>query len=143
MSFEYNTFLKHQKLNQQLNQIQHEEQPMCDIENKKNDYEHEEKELAQLKKMSDILTRETSRRLDEINSHINAIDLALESIIEMYDKTIEERDEVLLISLIRISNKYRDQFEVWKQFLNEDATMVADITKRFSTPKAKDDFDND
>lgn len=116
---------------------------MCDIENKKNDYEHKEKELAQLKKMSDILTRETSRRLDEINSHINAIDLALESIIEMYDKTIEERDEVLLISLIRISNKYRDQFEVWKQFLNEDATMVADITKRFSTPKAKDDFDND
>ena len=41
-------------------------------------------ELETLKKSSDVMVRNVSRRLDEINSHINAIDLALESVIDMY-----------------------------------------------------------
>lgn len=96
--------------------------------------QYEAEDLQALKNMSDILTRDTSRRLDEINSHLNAIDLSLEAIIEMYNKAIEERDEVLIVSLVRIANKYRDQFVVWKKFLDEDTTMVAEIAKRFSQP---------
>lgn len=96
--------------------------------------QYEAEELQALKNMSDVLTRDTSRRLDEINSHLNAIDLSLEAIIEMYNKAIEERDEVLIVSLVRIANKYRDQFVVWKKFLDEDTTMVAEIAKRFSQP---------
>ena len=96
--------------------------------------QYEQEDLISLKNMSDILTRDTSRRLDEINSHLNAIDLSLESIIEMYNKAMEERDEVLIVSLVRIANKYRDQFVVWKKFLDEDTTMVAEIAKRFSQP---------
>lgn len=96
--------------------------------------QYEAEDLQALKHMSDVLTRDTSRRLDEINSHLNAIDLSLEAIIEMYNKAIEERDEVLIVSLVRIANKYRDQFVVWKKFLDEDTTMVAEIAKRFSQP---------
>lgn len=96
--------------------------------------QYEAEDLQALKNMSDVLTRDTSRRLDEINSHLNAIDLSLEAIIEMYNKVIEERDEVLIVSLVRIANKYRDQFVVWKKFLDEDTTMVAEIAKRFSQP---------
>lgn len=96
--------------------------------------QYEAEDLQALKNMSDVLTRDTSRRLDEINSHLNAIDLSLEAIIEMYNKAIEERDEVLIVSLVRIANKYRDQFVVWKKFLDEDTTMVAEIAKRFSQP---------
>ena len=96
--------------------------------------QYEVEDLQALKNMSDVLTRDTSRRLDEINSHLNAIDLSLEAVIEMYNKAIEERDEVLIVSLVRIANKYRDQFVVWKKFLDEDTTMVAEIAKRFSQP---------
>ncbi|HIE2800093.1 TPA: hypothetical protein ACXLHF_004037 [Klebsiella pneumoniae] len=96
--------------------------------------QYEAEDLQALKNMSDVLTRDTSRRLDEINSHLNAIDLSLEAVIEMYNKAIEERDEVLIVSLVRIANKYRDQFVVWKKFLDEDTTMVAEIAKRFSQP---------
>jgi hypothetical protein len=98
----------------------------------------EQERLDTLKSMSDVLTRDVSRRLDEINSHLNAVDLALEAIIELYNKTIEDRDDVLLVTLIRIANKYRDQFVVWKQFLDEDTTMVAEITKRFSRQVQED-----
>lgn len=94
----------------------------------------EQEDLQALKNMSDVLTRDTSRRLDEINSHLNAIDLSLEAIIEMYNKAMEERDDVLIVTLVRIANKYRDQFVVWKKFLDEDTTMVAEIAKRFSQP---------
>ena len=34
-------------------------------------------ELETLKKSSDVMVRNVSRRLDEINSHINAIDFSL------------------------------------------------------------------
>ena len=98
----------------------------------------EQERLDTLKSMSDVLTRDVSRRLDEINSHLNAVDLALEAIIALYNKTIEDRDDVLLVTLIRIANKYRDQFVVWKQFLDEDTTMVAEITKRFSRQVQED-----
>ena len=50
----------------------------------------EQERLDTLKSMSDVLTRDVSRRLDEINSHLNAVDLALEAIIELYNKTIEQ-----------------------------------------------------
>lgn len=92
----------------------------------------EAEELENFKKTSDILTRDISRRLDEINSHINAIDLALESIIDIYNEILEEHDEIALVTLIRIANKYKDQFENWAKFISEDIEMVSEITQRFS-----------
>ena len=92
----------------------------------------EAEELENFKKTSDILTRDISRRLDEINSHINAVDLALESIIDIYNEILEEHDEIPLVTLIRIANKYKDQFENWAKFISEDIEMVSEITQRFS-----------
>jgi len=92
----------------------------------------EAEELENFKKTSDILTRDISRRLDEINSHINAVDLALESIIDIYNEILEEHDEIALVTLIRIANKYKDQFENWAKFISEDIEMVSEITQRFS-----------
>ena len=92
----------------------------------------EAEELENFKKTSDILTRDISRRLDEINSHINAVDLALESIIDIYNEILEEHDEIALVTLIRIANKYKDQFENWAKFISEDIEMVSEITQRCS-----------
>ena len=84
------------------------------------------------------LKSNTRNLLHDRQYKFNAVDLALEAIIELYNKTIEDRDDVLLVTLIRIANKYRDQFVVWKQFLDEDTTMVAEITKRFSRQVQED-----
>lgn len=92
----------------------------------------EEEKLERFKKLTDILSRDISRRLDEINSHINAIDLALESILDLYNTVLEDHDEIALVTLIRIANKYKNQFELWKQFIIEDTNMVSELTQRFS-----------
>lgn len=89
-------------------------------------------ELETLKKSSDVMVRNVSRRLDEINSHINAIDLALESVIDMYTTILEEGDDTALVSLIRVAKKYSKQFDIWSMFIKEDCEMVKKITKRFS-----------
>ena len=65
----------------------------------------EEEKLERFKKLTDILSRDISRRLDEINSHINAIDLALESVLDLYNTVLEDHDEIALVTLIRIANK--------------------------------------
>ena len=92
----------------------------------------EEERLDRFKKLTDILSRDISRRLDEINSHINAIDLALESVIDMYTTILEEGDDTALVSLIRVAKKYSKQFDIWSMFIKEDCEMVKKITKRFS-----------
>lgn len=92
----------------------------------------EEEKLERFKKLTDILSRDISRRLDEINSHINAIDLALESVLDLYNTVLEDHDEIALVTLIRIANKYKSQFELWKQFIIEDTNMVSELTQRFS-----------
>lgn len=92
----------------------------------------EEERLDRFKKLTDILSRDISRRLDEINSHINAIDLALESVLDLYNTVLEDHDEIALVTLIRIANKYKSQFELWKQFIIEDTSMVSELTQRFS-----------
>ena len=92
----------------------------------------EEERLDRFKKLTDILSRDISRRLDEINSHINAIDLALESVLDLYNTVLEDHDEIALVTLIRIANKYKNQFELWKQFIIEDTSMVSELTQRFS-----------
>lgn len=92
----------------------------------------EEEKLERFKKLTDILSRDISRRLDEINSHINAIDLALESVLDLYNTVLEDHDEIALVTLIRIANKYKSQFELWKQFIIEDTSMVSELTQRFS-----------
>ena len=92
----------------------------------------EEEKLERFKKLTDILSRDISRRLDEINSHINAIDLALESVIDMYTTILEEGDDTALVSLIRVAKKYSKQFDIWSMFIKEDCEMVKKITKRFS-----------
>lgn len=92
----------------------------------------EEEKLERFKKLTDILSRDISRRLDEINSHINAIDLALESVLDLYNTVLEDHDEIALVTLIRIANKYKNQFELWKQFIIEDTNMVSELTQRFS-----------
>ena len=93
---------------------------------------NEEEKLERFKKLTDILSRDISRRLDEINSHINAIDLALESVLDLYNTVLEDHDEIALVTLIRIANKYKSQFELWKQFIIEDTSMVSELTQRFS-----------
>ena len=92
----------------------------------------EEEKLERFKKLTDILSRDISRRLDEINSHINAIDLALESVLDLYNTVLEDHDEIALVTLIRIANKYKSQFELWKQFIIEDTSMVSELTQKFS-----------
>lgn len=92
----------------------------------------EEEKLERFKKLTDILSRDISRRLDEINSHINAIDLALESVLDLYNTVLEDHDEIALVTLIRVANKYKNQFELWKQFIIEDTSMVSELTQRFS-----------
>jgi hypothetical protein len=92
----------------------------------------EEEKLERFKKLTDILSRDISRRLDEINSHINAIDLALESVIDMYTTILEDGDDTALVSLIRVAKKYSKQFDIWSMFIKEDCEMVKKITKRFS-----------
>lgn len=113
---------------------------MCDMQEQSNT---ENERLKNIKILSDILVRDVSRRLDEINSHINAIDLAIEDIIEKYNKVMDDRDEVLLVTLLRISKKYKKQFSVWKDFLNEDLTMAEQITSILTCPEPKAEVESD
>lgn len=99
---------------------------------------NQDSEVKDIKHLSEVATRRLSRRLDEINSHINSIDVALESVIEISQKALEdEHDVVALITMYRIAKKYNKMFAVWQRFLNEDIEMLIKITEKFT------DFDDE
>lgn len=90
----------------------------------------EDEKLTRLKQRVDLKTRQVSRKLEEINYHINEISIAFENIIELYQKASKEGDEVAEIVLARIAKKYHDRFDIWSLFIREDVEAVAEIVKR-------------
>lgn len=92
-----------------------------------------EQTVEDIKHLSEVATRRLSRRFDEINSHINSIDVAFESVIELFQKIIEDpNDKVALITMYRIAKKYNRMFSVWEKFLSDDIKMLIKITDKFS-----------
>lgn len=72
--------------------------------------------------------------LTDINKFLNAIDERFEHIIEL-QKKVEIDDRVSKIVLQRCCKLFKDQFDVWKIFLNEDLDTIQNILNTH----AKDD----
>ena len=73
-----------------------------------------------MRKQSTLKTRQISAKLDKINTHINAINSAFEDIVELYQKSMYEHDDLADVVLARIARKYEHIFDVWSVFIAED-----------------------
>lgn len=98
-------------------------------------------ETEWIRKQSDLRTRQISSKLDKINTHINAINSAHETVIDLFRKAAEEHDDLADIVLARIARKYEHLFSVWAVFIAEDITAVHDIVTRCN--KFRQKLDND
>lgn len=87
-------------------------------------------ETEWIRKQSNLRTRQISAKLDKINTAINAINTAYEDVVELYQKTAYEHDDLADIVLARIARKYGHIFDVWGVFISEDIIAVKDITTR-------------
>ena len=75
--------------------------------------------------------------LQKINTHINAINSAFEDIVELYQKSMYEHDDLADVVLARIARKYEHIFDVWSVFIAEDIVAIKDITTRCNKFKEK------
>ena len=98
-------------------------------------------ETEWIRKQSDLRTRQISSKLDKINTHINAINNAHETVIDLFRKAAEEHDDLADIVLARIARKYEHLFSVWAVFIAEDITAVNDIVTRCN--KFRQKLEND
>ena len=90
-----------------------------------------------MRKQSTLKTRQISAKLDKINTHINAINSAFEDIVELYQKSMYEHDDLADVVLARIARKYEHIFDVWSVFIVEDIVAIKDITTRCNKFKEK------
>lgn len=90
-----------------------------------------------MRKQSTLKTRQISAKLDKINTHINAINSAFEDIVELYQKSMYEHDDLADVVLARIARKYEHIFDVWSVFIAEDIMAIKDITTRCNKFKEK------
>lgn len=90
-----------------------------------------------MRKQSTLKTRQISAKLDKINTHINAINSAFEDIVELYQKSMYEHDDLADVVLARIARKYEHIFDVWSVFIAEDIVAIKDITTRCNRFKEK------
>ena len=90
-----------------------------------------------MRKQSTLRTRQISAKLDKINTHINAINSAFEDIVELYQKSMYEHDDLADVVLARIARKYEHIFDVWSVFIAEDIVAIKDITTRCNKFKEK------
>lgn len=90
-----------------------------------------------MRKQSTLRTRQISAKLDKINTHINAINSAFEDIVELYQKSTYEHDDLADVVLARIARKYEHIFDVWSVFIAEDIVAIKDITTRCNKFKEK------
>ena len=90
-----------------------------------------------MRKQSTLKTRQISAKLDKINTHINAINSAFEDIVELYQKSMYEHDDLADVVLARIARKYEHIFDVWSVFIAEDIVAIKDITTRCDKFKEK------
>ena len=90
-----------------------------------------------MRKQSTLKTRQISAKLDKINTHINAINSACEDIVELYQKSMYEHDDLADVVLARIARKYEHIFDVWSVFIAEDIVAIKDITTRCNKFKEK------
>ena len=90
-----------------------------------------------MRKQSTLKTRQISAKLDKINTHINAINSAFEDIVELYQKSTYEHDDLADVVLARIARKYEHIFDVWSVFIAEDIVAIKDITTRCNKFKEK------
>ena len=81
-------------------------------------------ETEWIRKQSNLRTRQISAKLDKINTAINAINTAYEDVVELYQKTAYEHDDLADIVLARIARKYGHIFDVWGVFISEDIIAV-------------------
>lgn len=90
-----------------------------------------------MRKQSTLKTRQISAKLDKINTHINAINSAFEDIVELYQKSMYEHDDLADVVLARVARKYEHIFDVWSVFIAEDIVAIKDITTRCNKFKEK------
>ena len=90
-----------------------------------------------MRKQSTLKTRQISAKLDKINTHINAINSAFEDIVELYQKSMYEHDDLADVVLARIARKYEHIFDVWSVFIAGDIVAIKDITTRCNKFKEK------
>lgn len=90
-----------------------------------------------MRKQSTLRTRQISAKLDKINTHINAINSAFEDVVELYQKSTYEHDDLADVVLARIARKYEHIFDVWSVFIAEDIVAIKDITTRCNKFKEK------
>ena len=90
-----------------------------------------------MRKQSTLKTRQISAKLDKINTHINAINSAFEDIVELYQKSMYEHDDLADVVLARIARKYEHICDVWSVFIAEDIVAIKDITTRCNKFKEK------
>ena len=90
-----------------------------------------EEKMALIKEKSNVAVRRVSRRLDEINSYLNQIDISLESVCELYGDVQNLEDPIALITLHRICKKYHKMFKNWALFLQEDTEMCQQLSEKY------------
>lgn len=90
-----------------------------------------EEKMILIKERSDVAVRRVSRRLDEINSYLNQIDISLESVCELYGDMQNLEDPIALITLHRICKKYKKMFDTWAIFLKEDVDMCRQLSDKY------------
>lgn len=90
-----------------------------------------EEKMILIKERSDVAVRRVSRRLDEINSYLNQIDISLESVCELYGDMQNLEDPIALITLHRICKKYKKMFDNWAIFLKEDVDMCRQLSDKY------------
>lgn len=91
-----------------------------------------EQKVEIIKEKSDVAVRRVSRRLDEINTYLNQIDISLESVCELFCDVQHLEDPIALITLHRICKKYKKLFDNWEQFFKEDIHMCQELSNRYA-----------
>lgn len=94
-------------------------------------------EAEWMRKQSTLRTRQISAKLDKINTHINAINSAFEEVMELYQKSLYEHDDLADVVLARVARKYEHIFDVWSIFISEDLIAIKDISTRCNNFKQK------
>lgn len=89
------------------------------------------------RKQIDCAMRRMSVELNKINHHINKIDESLECLLEL-DKEQRYNDNMLANAIIgRVAKIYKDQFESWQMFVDNDLKKVNELLSKYETIKTR------
>lgn len=90
-----------------------------------------ENNVENIKKKIDVETRKISNKLNKINHYINIIDSSFEDLIEIARDDNELSQRVRNAILGRLALCYKEQFIVWKEFLNNDLDRIDNILSKY------------